>query len=352
MNELSASNKRIFYILLTTLGVYFSFRYLLGFFFPFLMAWVLAGMLIRLRNGLQHLYRTSRKTGNLLTGIFILFTAGGLLSCLLLTIYKRTRDLVHNYDRYIHFLSKQANVLCTYCDKTLHLNGGSTRKFMDEQLVTLVDRNAASGQFTSNSLSYLRNAAHFVMLFFIILLATFLLLKDRNIILQQYHQSVFYTKTSHIMDSLRLTVFAWLKAECIIMLIISALCTLTLTFTKAPYPLFIGIGIGLIDALPVLGSGIILVPWTIYHILSGQTLYACALLATYILCVLTRQFLEAKLIGKEMGLLPFYMLLSMYVGLRLFGIFGFLLGPGALLIITTVAKEICCDEKQRTNLTH
>lgn len=339
MQTLPDTNKRILYIIFSSLAVYIAFRYLLGIFFPFLAAWILSGLLLKLRNGLQNFYHTSRKTGNFLAGVIVIFIAGGLLSCLALTIYRQCVSLVANYPTYVRFLSTQAESICSYCDKTLQLSSGTTKTFATEQLTTLIDKKNPGHFLMDGSMEYMRNIVHFIAMLFITLLATFFLLKDRNRIINQYRSSAFYQKSSQILHSLRFTVLAYLKAECIIMLIIAIVCTLALLLIHAPYPLAIGIGIALLDALPVFGSGIILVPWAVYYGLTGHFFQAGVLLVVYIICVLTRELLEARLIGRQVGLLPFYMLLSMYIGLRLFGIFGFILGPTALLIIKTIAKE-------------
>lgn len=339
MQTLSDTSRHILYIILSSLAVYIAFRYLLGIFFPFLVAWILSGMLLKLRNGLQHFYHTSRKTGNFLAGIIVVFVAGGLLSCLALTIYRQCVSLAANYRTYARFISTQAASICSYCDSTLHLSSGTTRTFATQQLNTLLDQKTSDGFFYDGSMEYMRGIVHFIAMLFISLLATALLLKDRNHIISQYRSSAFFQKSSQVLHSLRLTVLAYLKAECIIMLIISTVCVMALLLIRAPYPLMIGIGIGILDALPVFGSGIILVPWAVYLALTGKLFPAGVLIVVYIICVLTRELLEARLIGSQVGLLPFYMLLAMYIGLRLFGIFGFILGPAAMLIVKTIAKE-------------
>ena len=85
----------------------------------------------------------------------------------------------------------------------------------------------------------------------------------------------------------------------------------------------------LVDALPVLGTGAVLIPWSLVCFLQGQKLRALGLLGVYALVWLVRSVLEPKLIGKELGLDPLVTLLAMYAGYKLFGLLGLILTPVA-----------------------
>lgn len=92
--------------------------------------------------------------------------------------------------------------------------------------------------------------------------------------------------------------------------------------------------ISLVDALPILGTGTILLPWSLICLLQGEPIRAVGLLGIYICAAILRSILEPKLIGKQLGLDPLLTLLAMYTGYRLWGILGMLLAP--LLAITVV----------------
>ena len=111
--------------------------------------------------------------------------------------------------------------------------------------------------------------------------------------------------------------------------------------------LLLGLGIGLLDALPVFGTGAVLVPWGAFLLLERQWWKGAVLLFIYGLCYFIRQFLEAKLMGSRMGLSALETLFSMYVGLELFGVSGFFLGPVGLLIIEDLVKLYGEDGESR-----
>ena len=92
-------------------------------------------------------------------------------------------------------------------------------------------------------------------------------------------------------------------------------------------------------ALPIFGTGTALVPWSILLLFKREWGHALILFGLYLLCYFLREFTEAHLMGKKMGLSPLETLAAIYVGLQLFGLFGFLLGPIGLLIIKDFVEE-------------
>lgn len=88
----------------------------------------------------------------------------------------------------------------------------------------------------------------------------------------------------------------------------------------------------LLDLLPVIGIGFILIPWAVFSLFQGNRLLGFGLLLLYLAINLLRSLLEPKLVGKSIGLPPLVTLLSIYAGLRLFGIAGGLLMPCLVLV--------------------
>ena len=99
------------------------------------------------------------------------------------------------------------------------------------------------------------------------------------------------------------------------------------------YPLLFGSTIALIDALPVLGSGAVLIPWSLLQFLGGNTFCGVGLLCVYGAAALIRAAMEPRLLGKQMGMNPLLTLLALYAGYRFFGIGGMIFFPmGAMFL--------------------
>lgn len=97
--------------------------------------------------------------------------------------------------------------------------------------------------------------------------------------------------------------------------------------------------IALVDILPVLGVGTVLLPWALFKMITGEYTFAISLLAVYLIITVVRSIIEPKIISKQMGLNPLVTLLAMYCGLKLFGLLGLIGLPIALIIVTALQRE-------------
>lgn len=105
--------------------------------------------------------------------------------------------------------------------------------------------------------------------------------------------------------------------------------------------------ISLVDVLPVLGVGAVLIPWGILDMLGGNIPRGIALLLLCVIITVTRNVLEPKIMGSSFGVHPVAMLLALYVGGKLFGVAGIFLLP----LLLVLAKEIYeQDSKQEKHL--
>lgn len=93
----------------------------------------------------------------------------------------------------------------------------------------------------------------------------------------------------------------------------------------------------LVDAVPLLGTGTILLPWALVSVLSGEPVRAVGLLGVYVTALITRSSLEPKLLGRQLGLDPLAALAALYVGYRIWGFGGMIIAP----ILTVTARELC-----------
>lgn len=101
--------------------------------------------------------------------------------------------------------------------------------------------------------------------------------------------------------------------------------------------------VSMVDALPVLGTGVVLVPWSVVCFLRGDTVVGAGILGVYATAVLLRSVLEPKLVGKQLGLDSLVTLMAIYAGYRLWGIPGLLLAP----LLTVTAVQLFTLPKER-----
>ncbi|HEY2495103.1 MAG TPA: AI-2E family transporter, partial [Paenibacillus sp.] len=119
----------------------------------------------------------------------------------------------------------------------------------------------------------------------------------------------------------------------ILISITAVIVMIGLLILQVPSAFTIGLMIGLVDLLPYLGVGIVLVPWAIYTLLIGDMVLGVGLSILYLVILIVRQIMEPKVLASSVGLDPLATLIGMFVGLKLFGVLGLLIGPVSLIII-------------------
>lgn len=129
------------------------------------------------------------------------------------------------------------------------------------------------------------------------------------------------------------TLGKWLKAQFTLMCITFLELTVAFFILKIDYAALLALLIALIDALPILGVGTVLIPWALIELLYGNTAAAISLIIIYCIVALVRSLLEPKLIGSQIGLSPIVTLICMYVGFCSAGILGMILFPIAVIML-------------------
>ncbi len=135
------------------------------------------------------------------------------------------------------------------------------------------------------------------------------------------------------------SLFNLLRGYFILMLLTFLEMLLGLKFIGIENAVAISFLIAFVDMLPVFGTGIILVPWSIYAVLSGDASRGVYLMILYAVCAVVRYFAEPKIIGKKVGMSPFVSLLAMFIGLRFLGFAGLLFLPLITSIVLILNKN-------------
>lgn len=175
---------------------------------------------------------------------------------------------------------------------------------------------------------------------FLYLLSILLFAKDWNHFHTLLYKLPFADPVSHAFRRILWCVKSWIRAQCRIMLVISLECAIGYYFLHIPAFFFWAILTGIIDALPVFGTGTIFFPWILIMVLQKDYTFALWLALLYLITWLTRELLEPKLLGDGLGLLPVCFLISVITGLKLFGPLGLFSGPFGILLIRELWKEL------------
>ena len=127
----------------------------------------------------------------------------------------------------------------------------------------------------------------------------------------------------------------WLVAQGKLMAVTYGIVTIGLLLLGIPYAFAWAVLVAAVDAIPLLGTGTVLLPWALTKLLQGDPMIAAGMAAIYLVAVITRTALEPRFYGRHLGLDPLVMLIFLYFGYRLWGFWGIVISP--LLAATTKA---------------
>ena len=136
-----------------------------------------------------------------------------------------------------------------------------------------------------------------------------------------------------------LAVVGYIKSSLILMLITFLEMLIFLTFLRVEYSLILSIIIAIVDVLPLLGVGAVLVPWSIDCFITSDPKLGIWLLVIFVASTVIRNIVEPKILGKRVGVHPFLIITSAYLGYSIFGGGGLLLGPLVVAAIFAANKE-------------
>ncbi|WP_426348164.1 sporulation integral membrane protein YtvI [Alloiococcus sp. CFN-8] len=177
----------------------------------------------------------------------------------------------------------------------------------------------------------------FIGLIFTIISSFFLTLDyDRimEFIMRQFSpraKSIIYDVKHYFVDS----VFKILRVYALLMILTFIELSIGLSILRVNNAIAVAGLIALIDILPVLGTGGILVPWAVIEAILGNYLFAIGIVVMYLIITVVRNVLEPKIVGNQIGLHPIATLISMYIGNKVMGILGIFLFP---MIVITLKK--------------
>lgn len=320
--------------------LYAALRYLLGWLLPFLVALPAAAAVEPAVRFLQRKLRLKRSFASFVLTLFVLFLLGGLLSLLGTTLTGEAYALLEHAPSLLaavpDALGRLAARLKTYCSACppwlwARIDAALTRYTTeaDDLLGALALRLPA----------LLTEAAAAVPRYFLAVVTSVLAIYFTSSSLpslRSFLQSHFSAGTRRFFARFRAGITAslarWLRAELTLCLLTFALLLTGLTFLRQPYALLLAFLITLVDALPVFGTGTVLVPWAICEAIFQNIPKSIALGVLYLAAFTLRSILEPRLLGAQAGLPPILSLLAMYLGFCSMGVTGMIFFPFLLLL--------------------
>ncbi|MCG8501063.1 MAG: sporulation integral membrane protein YtvI [Firmicutes bacterium] len=309
---------------------------------PFIIAYGLARIIEPLVLFLERRAKIPRKAASAISVFLALVLIVSLLIFIANSIVYELKGLVEQLPELSEMLSESAdNLLNTginiYVNLPIELS-----QFVDSAINALANSLGTLLAPLPEATTKLAKSLPAVLIFTIVLfISTYFISSDREGIkkfLVRQIPAAWIARIVSIKNDLRFALLGYIKAQLILMGITFVEVTLGLMIIGVEYALLLGLLISLIDAVPVLGTGTVLIPWALFSLLTGEYMLALSLIILYAITLLVRQSLEPRIVGGQIGLYPLATLISMYIGLKIFGIFGMILGPVVTLIVRNLQR--------------
>lgn len=130
----------------------------------------------------------------------------------------------------------------------------------------------------------------------------------------------------------------YVKARAIVAFGVSIIIFIGFVIIHQEYALLLAIIMGILDFIPIIGSGTVLVPWSIIAIITGDFTTGIQLIVIYGFVTVFRNIAEPKVVGDKTGLSPTLSLITIYIGMKLYGVIGMILGPVLTMVIINSLK--------------
>lgn len=345
---------RFFFVIGVVLASFISIFYLSKVTYPFIIGLAIAFLINPLVNFLEKKSKMPRTLAVLLSLSFIFAIFAGLITLLVAELVSGAEylaDVVPNHlDKLIDYLEQYfaAQIIPFYNQLTGFFNTLGTGQ--QDTIINNIENVGKTvgtnvGQFVQNFfenipniLSWFPNAAT-VLIFS--LLATFFISKD------WYRLSKLGGKllpgramssSKTVTEDLKKALFGFIKAQLTLISITTIIILIGLLVLRVDYAVTIALVTGLVDIIPYLGTGLIFVPWIIYEAIIGEMSLAIGLGVLYIIVLVQRQVMEPKVLSSNIGLDPLATLVALFVGFKLIGFLGLIVGPVTLVIISTLHR--------------
>lgn len=316
---------------------------------PFLVAFIIS-LIIEpaIKFIMKKLKLTRRASSIIIFAIVSLILIGG-LAWIIITLFSESSSLLQSLNDYFDKAYAQfQNFISSFNFDKIHLSDeilgviqNSTGDVLDA--VSNWVRNLLNGL-----INWVTSLPSMAICIGITVVALYFICVDKIYIIDQIEHHVPQTWVkkigTHLRDLIK-TLGGYLKAEATLVLVsfvISLVGLYILQFMNfnIQYPLLMALFIGFVDALPILGSGSVMIPWAILCGINGDISLGIAIIVLLVIMSIVRQVLEPKLVSKNIGVHPIFTLIAMYTGFKTIGVIGLLIGPIVLIIFKNIFASL------------
>ena len=323
---------------------------LLSLFMPFVLAFVAAWLLNPLVRGIQKRLGAPRKLLSLLLILLILAVAGGLVTAFVWNIVSELISLANNWSAILEAVQAGMDAVSRFFSRFMALLPTQINAAVDTALRdlsshllswlsrTLPDLVSAAALRTTG---VARRVPSFAVAAVVFLMGSYYITADYPHI-RFLVSSRFSGRARRFLTEVRAAAMSafggYVKAEFILSVGVFLILLTGFTLAGQPYGLLLAFLLAVLDFIPIVGAGTVMVPWAVVDLCLGNLRQAVELMVIWGVIALFRRVGEPKIVGDQTGLPPVVSLISIYVGMRLAGVLGMILAPVVCMVFLNICR--------------
>lgn len=340
-----ALNQLAYIILsLVLIGIsFFLFSYLFPFLLPFVFALILAVLIEPVVQWTQRTFKINRKWASpIIFGIFML-TSLWLIYILIVKIIVEFMALIQRMPAMIEGILPYISEGIYKMEQFYLLIPEEAFTNITSSMEQLVDWAQQAARFLGSVVISFAAGLPNIFIVTLIIIISFALISYRLPQLRQQFLAMFeessQKKVNMILNDLNKAIVGFVRAQFIISFLTYLVTLLGLWIIGIKYALAISLIIVIVDILPILGTGAVIIPWAIFQLaVKGDQFVGIGLLILYVVIVVFRRIIEPKILGHNIGLGTLSVIISMYVGFKVFGGLGLFIGPVLFILFAAMKK--------------
>lgn len=337
-------------LLLVVLSLYLV-RFLFWLFAPFILAWLLSLFMRPFINLFERRLRLSRSL-NVFLSMLLVLIAGLLLAFHFFNwLFSKAKYLSLFFPLYLETVEEQGALALA---RIRELTTGLSPKMAVLLEDGIKDLGDSIARLVNQALQYVLqlsfNLPDIVIIVVVAIVAAYYYSIDRERVESGLARLIPVPWRGHVRNALHETGSAFralLRAQVILFGVAFLQLLLGFWLLGLKNWFTLGVLVLIVDLLPIVGTGVVLLPWMIWSLLIGKTLFGLGLLLLYLVIVVTRNLISPRLYAQSYGLDALSTLIAMYVGLKLIGFWGLFLSP-LLLMIYLIFYRVLGKEKFQT----
>ncbi|MCM3631200.1 sporulation integral membrane protein YtvI [Paenibacillus glycanilyticus] len=309
---------------------------------PFLLALVVAIFLEPLTQFLSKRLKTNRLVASTISSSLFSIVLIGLMALLGVKVVAELIAFAQKVPNYVGDASSYVTDLVENA-RSLYANFSPDTVGQIENWLTDMSKSLTGmvGSLSSSVISFASGIPGMFIFFIVFLVAVYMFGFSLNTMKSTF-LTLFEEKSrpqvNEVLDNLKKSIFGFLRSQIILSALTYIISLIGLIILDIKYPLAIALLIVIVDILPILGTGTVLVPWGTYLIVTGDLYAGIGLYVLFLFMTVFRRIVEPKILGDAVGIGSLSALISLYVGFKLVGVIGVFLGPLVVIIYMAIRK--------------